>query len=90
MKTASIPSLRVEPALREAAESVLDRGETLSAFVESALRQGIHQRLAQREFVARGMASFAAACQHGQFKPAATVISGLEQRLAAAKKLAGQ
>ena len=39
MKTATIPSLRVDPALREAAESVLDQGETLSSFVETALRE---------------------------------------------------
>ena len=32
MKTATFPSLRVEPELREAAESVLEEGETLSGF----------------------------------------------------------
>lgn len=85
MKTATIPSLRVDPALREAAESVLDQGETLSSFVESALRMGIDQRRAHREFIARGLASYAAASQRGDFKPAADVIQTLEQRLAAAK-----
>ena len=33
MKNATLPSLRVEPELREAAESVLLAGETLSAFI---------------------------------------------------------
>lgn len=85
MKTATIPSLRVDPALREAAESVLDQGETLSSFVETALRVGIDQRRAHREFIARGLASYAAASQRGDFKPAAEVIQTLERRLVAAK-----
>ena len=40
MKTATLPSLRVEPELRDAAESVLQAGETLSSFVETAVREG--------------------------------------------------
>lgn len=63
MKTATIPSLRVDPALREAAESVLDQGETLSAFVETAIRDGIDLRRTQREFIARELASYTAASQ---------------------------
>ncbi len=38
MKSATLPSLRVDPALREAAEAVLEEGETLSSFVEQAVR----------------------------------------------------
>ncbi len=33
MKTASLPSLRVDPALRKADEAVLHEGETFSSFV---------------------------------------------------------
>ena len=57
MKTASLPSLRVEPELRDAAESVLNAGETLSSFVESSVRAQIEYRRSQREFIARGLAS---------------------------------
>ena len=60
MKTATIPSLRVEPALREAAESVLREGETLSGFVESSLRAQVRQRQLQDEFIKRGLASLEA------------------------------
>ena len=42
MKTASIPSLRVSPDLRESAERVLRDGETLSSFVETAIRDEIN------------------------------------------------
>lgn len=55
MKTATIPSLRVEPALREAAESVLQEGETLSAFVEASVREQVRKRQLQEEFVKRGL-----------------------------------
>ena len=56
MKTATIPSLRVEPALREAVESVLREGETLSGFVEASVRAQVHQRQLQDEFIKRGLA----------------------------------
>jgi predicted transcriptional regulator len=57
MKTAAIPSIRVEPALREQLEQVLAEGESLSAFVEASVRAQVQRRQQQAEFVARGMAS---------------------------------
>lgn len=57
MKSATIPSLRVTPELRQDAESVLEEGETLSSFVEESLRKQIEHRKFQREFIARGMVS---------------------------------
>lgn len=44
MKTAAIPSLRIEPELRDAAERVLQEGETLSSFVEASIRDSIARR----------------------------------------------
>jgi hypothetical protein len=38
MKSATFPSVRVEPELRAAAEDVLQDGESLSGFVEQAIR----------------------------------------------------
>jgi predicted HicB family RNase H-like nuclease len=52
MKTATFPSVRVEPELREAAESVLQEGESLSSFVEQAIRENIVRRQRHSEFVA--------------------------------------
>lgn len=57
MKSATIPSLRVEPELRQAAESVLREDETLSGFVEQSIRDSIAHRQAQAEFLARGLAA---------------------------------
>ena len=55
MKTATLPSLRVEPALRDAAESVLQEGETLSSFVETAVREQVELRRQREAFIARGL-----------------------------------
>ena len=38
MKTAAIPAVRVPPELRQAAEDLLQTGETLSGFVEEAVK----------------------------------------------------
>lgn len=57
MKTATIPALRVEPQLRDAVEGVLAEGETLSSFVEEALKANILRRQHQQAFITRGLAS---------------------------------
>ena len=85
MKTASIPSLRVAPALRQAAEEVLGEGESLSNFVEQSLRESIERRLAQREFIARGLASRDKAKQSGKYVSSDAVVGRLEKMLAQAK-----
>lgn len=85
MKTASIPSLRVDPELRQAAESVLQEGETLSSFVEQSLRANIAQRKMQREFIARGLASRTEAKRTGEYYPADEVLHELDDLLALAE-----
>ena len=67
MKTASMPSLRVDPELRQDAESVLREGETLSSFMEQALRANIQSRRLQNEFVARGLFSRDEARRTGEY-----------------------
>ncbi len=56
MKTATLPSLRVDPELRQAAEAVLHEGESLSSFMEQSLRDEVQRRRMQAEFIARGLA----------------------------------
>jgi len=86
MKTATLPSLRVAPELREAAENVLREGESLSGFVEAAVRAQIEQRQMQDEFVARGLASRDRARKTGRYIPASVVLDQLEAQLTQAKK----
>ena len=90
MKTASIPSLRVAPDLRKAAESLLQEGETISSFVEQSLRANIARRRLQQEFLARGIASRDEAKRTGEYYPAEDVLAELDGLLAKAKNKAGR
>ncbi|MQB43844.1 YlcI/YnfO family protein [Rhizobium sp. ICMP 5592] len=85
MKSASIPSLRVDPELRAAAESVLKEGETLSAFLENSLRAQIDYRRTQAEFIARGLAARKDAKRTGVYYGADEVLGKLKGKLEAAK-----
>ena len=85
MKTATLPAVRVEPALREELERVLRPGETLSAFVETAVRDNVRQRLNQAEFIARGIASIDAARRSGHYIDAGTLVDKLQHRLDVAR-----
>ena len=85
MKTATLPSLRVEPELRDAAESVLQDGETLSGFIEASVRETIERRRTRAEFIARGMASREEAKRTGVYFAAGQVHAELGQMLAKAK-----
>lgn len=89
MKTASLPSLRVDPALRQAAEAVLQEGETLSGFVEQSVRAQVQLRQQQEAFMARGLASRDSARASGRYIEAAEVLAGLEARLESARRKAG-
>lgn len=86
MKTATLPSLRVDPELRAAAESVLQDGESLTGLIESAVRETIHRRQAQAEFLARGLAAREDALRTGIYHPAEEVHRMLQARLDARRK----
>ncbi len=86
MKTSTFPSLRVDPALRKAAEDVLQEGETLSSFVEHSVRAQIRLRQQREEFIARGLASRDKASVTGIYYEAAEVLEELGGMLAQAKE----
>jgi hypothetical protein len=86
MKTATLPSLRVEAELREAAESVLREGETLANLIETAVRETIHRRRMQGEFLARGLRSSEEAKRTGGYHSAPAVHAELQRRLDACRK----
>ena len=85
MKSATFPSLRVDPALRQAAEEVLLDGESLSGFVEQSVRENIERRKAQEEFIARGLASRDKAKRTGKYVSSGAVVRNLQSRLVKAK-----
>ncbi len=84
MKTASIPSIRVNPELRREAKGVLQEGESLSSFVEQSIRSNIARRQSQQEFIARGLASRDEAKRSGEYFSAQDVLGELDDMLAAA------
>jgi Arc/MetJ-type ribon-helix-helix transcriptional regulator len=90
MKTATIPPIRVEPSFRIELESVLGQGESLSEFVETAIRSTVQKRKNQAEFIRRGMAAIEETKRTGDGIPAEVVIAKLEAKLSAARQLKAQ
>jgi hypothetical protein len=87
MKSASLPAVPVEPALRAELEAALEEGESMDEFIEGAVAERVRRRQAARaEFLARGRASLEEARRTGTFIPAEEVLRGLEDKLEAAKR----
>ena len=86
MKVASLPSLRVEPALREAAEAVLKENETLSSLMETAVRDLVHRRQVRAEFLKRGIESLEEYRRTGVAYPAEEVFDRLRARVEERRK----
>jgi len=85
MKTATIPSLRVDPELRQAVEDVLENGESLSSFVEQSVREGVERRRSQSEFIARGLLARDESKKAGEYFAAKKVLGELETMLVKAE-----
>lgn len=82
MKTATLPSLRVTPELRQAAEAVLREEESLSSFMEQTLREEVNRRRMQAEFIARGLAAREDARRTGVYYSAEESLEALDGILA--------
>jgi predicted transcriptional regulator len=85
MKTATLPSLRVEPKLRKDAEAVLRKGESLSSFMEQSLRDEVNRRRMNAEFIARGLAARDEAERTGVYYTVDEVMGSLRNILKDAK-----
>ncbi len=86
MKTATIPPIRVAPEFRAEVEGVLEQGETLSEFVENAVRQTVLKRKYQAEFLRRGVAAIEETRRAGAGIAAEVVVAKLEAKLASARR----
>jgi predicted transcriptional regulator len=89
MKTATLPPIRVAPDFKLDVEGVLEQGETLSQFVENAVRTTVARRKTQAEFIKRGIAAIEATKKGGGI-PAEVVIAKLQAKLAAARQAKAQ
>lgn len=81
MKTAVIPQVRVEPELRARLEAALAQNETLSDFVENAVRRAVERRRVEIAFHAKGQAAWQAYQHTGEAIPADQVLAKLQARL---------
>lgn len=90
MKTATIPPIRVAPAFRLELEGVLEQGETLSEFVENAVRETVQERKNQAEFVRWGIAAIEDTKRAGAGVATEVVIAKLEAKLAVARSTQAQ
>lgn len=90
MKTATLPPLRVEPELRQAAEAALREGESLSSLMEQSLRDEVNRRRMQAEFIARGLAAREEARRTGVYYTVEEVHGELQAMLAEARAKAGK
>ncbi len=90
MKSAVIPQIRVEPALRAELESVLHPGETLTDFVEATVRNAIAFRRVQNDFHARAQAASQEYHRSGVSVPVDSVLERLQSKLDAKRKKLGR
>ena len=86
MKTSTLPAVRVEPALRSDAESVLDEGESLSDFVASCVRDGVAWRRTQDAFLSRAHAAVERAEREGSGVSPQALLQRMDARLDAARR----
>lgn len=90
MKTATLPPLRVEPELRKSVERLLVPGETVSTFVERAVRDMVERRQADETFGERALAARARAQATGRYRSAADVLGSLRAQVKAARPTRGR
>jgi predicted transcriptional regulator len=83
-----MPAFRVTEELRRAVQSSLAEGESLSSFLEEAVRRNLDLRAAQQAFVDRGLRSRDQARENGQYLSSAQVLARLDARLARARRAA--
>lgn len=65
---------------------MLGEGETLSEFVEAAVRAGVERRRVKAEFIARGLQSRDEAIRTGRYVDSDAVLDGLQRQLDTARK----
>ena len=87
MKTATLPPVRVLPEFRTEIESLIGEGETLSEFLQTAVRDSVQRRRNQQEFVRRGLASLENAKLTDSYVDADAMLTRLERKLTDARAM---
>ncbi|MBL8911387.1 MAG: prevent-host-death protein [Archangium sp.] len=88
MKNATLPSLRVEKKFRDQLEDLLQPGESVSSFMERAVRESVSRRAEDAAFYARGIAAGEKAKKTGRYRTLDQVMATLRKVTDAAQKKA--
>ena len=86
MKTATLPAVRIEAELRSELESVLTDAETISSFVERAVRDAVNYRRVQAEFLSRREKAWQEVQHTGGAIPSDEVFDRIEKRIEARRQ----
>jgi hypothetical protein len=86
MKSVSHPAVHVEPEFRAELESVLGEAETVSAFVEQAVRCAVNYRRMQAKFLARGEQAWQEYQIGGESRPACEVFDRAQKLIDARRQ----
>ena len=79
-RSATLPSIRVTPGTKARIEAVLRRGETLTQFIENAVRREAEVRSAQDSAVARAKKSLLSADKGVSLQTVEDLLKGMERR----------
>lgn len=80
MRSATFPPIRVEPEVRAEVEAVLREGESLTQFIEQAVRREAEFRAGQNAAVARAKKALSAAEKGEGLMTADDFLAGMAQR----------
>ena len=81
MKSSMLPPVRVPEDLRNAAESVLTRGETLSSFIQQSVERAVEYRRVQAAFQVQGEAALEHYKRTGVSHSVDEVVAELQAKL---------
>ncbi len=81
MDTAVIPQISFEPEVLAQLESMLREGETVSSFVEAAVRSAVERRRVNKAFDARAQGALEAYERTGISVPVEVVLKRLQAKL---------
>jgi hypothetical protein len=85
-RSATLPPIRVAPETKAGLEAVLREGESLTQFIESAVRREAEFRTEQNAAVARAKKALRSADKGAGVMTAEDFLAGMEQRAEAARQ----
>lgn len=84
-RSATLPPIRVAPETKASVEAVLREGESLTQFIEGAVRREAEFRAEQNAAIARARQALRAADQSAGLMTAEDFLAGMQQRATAAQ-----